>query len=109
VLDRALALSGHHPAIDVLGSVSRVAGKITSGQQRAQAAAVRAVLAARRAATDLIDIGAYQAGANARVDAALANERAISAFLTQPLDESSPIEGSWGALARLVADLGDLS
>ncbi len=60
VLDRALALSGHHPAIDVLGSVSRVAGKVTAPERRAHAATLRAVLAARRRANDLIDIGAYQ-------------------------------------------------
>ena len=106
VLDRALALSGHHPAVDPLASVSRVAGKIVSAEQRAQATTLRAVLAARRSADDLIDIGAYQPGANPRVDAALANERAISQFLTQPLDDRSAATESWRRLAALVADLG---
>jgi flagellum-specific ATP synthase len=103
VLDRALALAGHHPAIDVLGSVSRVAGKITSRERRAQAATLRAVLAARRRANDLIDIGAYHAGADARIDAAIAHERPISAFLTQPLDETSAIDDSWARLESLVS------
>ncbi|MBS0023304.1 FliI/YscN family ATPase [Microbacterium paraoxydans] len=102
VLDRALALSGHHPAIDVLGSVSRVAGKITEAERRRHAATLRAVLAARRRATDLIDIGAYHAGADPRIDAAIAHERAISAFLTQSLDETSDIEESWRRLDALV-------
>ncbi len=62
VLDRALALSGHHPAIDVLGSVSRVVGKITAPGQRAHAATLRAVLAARRRANDLIDNRRVPAG-----------------------------------------------
>ncbi|QAY60074.1 FliI/YscN family ATPase [Microbacterium protaetiae] len=106
VLDRALALSGHHPAIDVLGSVSRVAGKVTTPDQRALVTTLRAVLAERRGASDLIDIGAYQAGANARVDAAIANERAIADFLTQPLDETSTAEDSWRRLAALVSDFG---
>ncbi|WP_404435802.1 FliI/YscN family ATPase [Microbacterium aerolatum] len=109
VLDRALALSGHHPAVDVLGSVSRVAGKVTSPEQRAAAASLRAVLAARRRANDLIDIGAYQSGADARIDAAIANEKAISGFLTQRLDETSPIEQSWRRLTDLVAAFGDVS
>ena len=103
VLDRALALAGHHPAIDVLGSVSRVAGKVTSRERRDHAATLRAVLAARRRANDLIDIGAYHAGADARIDAAIAHERVISAFLTQPLDETSPIEESWMRLESLVS------
>lgn len=109
VLDRALALMGHHPAVDVLGSVSRVAGKIITPEQRAQASTLRAVLAARRSANDLIDIGAYQSGANPRVDAALANEQPISRFLTQPLEETSAVDESWQRLARLVVDLGGVS
>lgn len=109
VLDRALALSGHHPAIDVLGSVSRVAGKITSPEQRARATTLRSVLAARRRANDLIDIGAYQSGADARIDAAIANEKGISAFLTQPLDETSAAEDSWRRLDELVSSFGGLS
>ena len=103
VLDRALALSGHHPAVDVLGSVSRVAGKITGPERRGHAAVLRAVLAARRRANDLIDIGAYQPGADPRIDAAIAHEREISAFLTQGLDETSGIEESWRRLEALVA------
>ncbi len=109
VLDRTLALSGHHPAIDVLGSVSRVAGKVTTPEQRDAASTLRAVLAARRRANDLIDIGAYQSGADARIDAAIANERAISAFLTQRLDEISPVEQSWRGLSELVAAFGDVA
>lgn len=109
VLDRALALSGHHPAIDVLGSVSRVAGKVTGPERRAHAATLRAVLAARRRANDLIDIGAYHAGADARIDAAIAHEKAISAFLTQPLDETSEIDESWRRLDELVAAFGGVS
>ncbi|MEE2815304.1 MAG: FliI/YscN family ATPase [Actinomycetota bacterium] len=106
VLDRALALSGHHPAIDVLASVSRVAGKITSAEQRAATTTLRAVLAARRSANDLIDIGAYQPGANPKVDAAIAHERTISDFLTQQLDEITTPGEAWQRLERLVADLG---
>ncbi|KQV00582.1 flagellar protein export ATPase FliI [Microbacterium sp. Root322] len=109
VLDRALALSGHHPAIDVLGSVSRVAGKVTAPERRAHAATLRAVLAARLRANDLIDIGAYQPGADSRIDAAIAHERAISAFLTQPLDETSEIGESWRRLDDLVASFEGVS
>ena len=109
VLDRALALTGHHPAIDVLGSVSRVAGKITTAEQRRLATTLRTVLAARREVRDLIDIGAYQPGANPRVDAAVTHERAISAFLTQGLDEACPGAEAWRRLDQLIASFGDLS
>ncbi|MEL5990602.1 FliI/YscN family ATPase [Microbacterium phosphatis] len=109
VLDRALALTGHHPAIDVLGSVSRVAGKITTAEQRRLATTLRTVLAARREARDLIDIGAYQPGANKRVDAAVAHERRIAEFLTQSLDETCHAPDAWRRLEQLVTTFGDIS
>lgn len=109
VLDRRLAVSGHHPAIDVLSSISRVAGKVTSAAQRRTATRLRAVLAARRDAHDLIDIGAYHPGANPRVDAALDQEHAISAFLTQELDETSDYDESWRRIESIVAAFGDIA
>ncbi len=109
VLDRSLAVTGHHPAIDVLGSVSRLEGKVAAPHQRALAARLRTVLAARQDARDLIGIGAYRAGADPRVDAAIAHERDITAFLTQSLDERSTPEQSWRRLDDLVASFGDLS
>ena len=108
VLDRALAITGHHPAIDVLGSVSRLEGKISTPDQRALATQLRSVMAARRDATDLIGIGAYQAGADPRVDAALANERHISRFLKQSLDETVDAREAWQQLSALTAGFGDL-
>lgn len=109
VLDRSLAVTGHHPAIDVLGSVSRLEGKIVTAQQRALASQLRTVLAARQDARDLIGIGAYKEGADRRVDAAIAHERAISAFLTQSLDDASAPGESWRRLQELVSTFGDLS
>ncbi|WP_144872726.1 FliI/YscN family ATPase [Microbacterium sp. 1.5R] len=108
VLDRSLAVRGHFPAVDVLGSVSRVVSKITSPGQRDDAVALRAVLAARRSANDLIDIGAYRPGANPLVDAALTNEAAIGAFLMQSIDELSTADDSWQRLAALTDAFGGL-
>lgn len=109
VLDRTLAVTGHHPAIDVLGSVSRLEGKVSTPAQRALATRLRTVLAARHDARDLVGIGAYRAGADPRVDAAIAHEAAITAFLTQPLDEKSPAHQSWRRIEDLVATFGDLT
>ncbi|MGN7949926.1 FliI/YscN family ATPase [Microbacterium sp. 22215] len=108
VLDRALAVRGHFPAVDVLGSVSRVVSKITSAQQRQDAVTLRSVLAARRSANDLIDIGAYRAGANPLVDAALTHDAAISRFLTQSMDDLMTSDDSWQQLAALTTDFGGL-
>ncbi|GAA4188982.1 flagellar protein export ATPase FliI [Microbacterium oryzae] len=104
VLDRDLAVRGRFPAIDVLGSVSRVVSKITSPEQRQSAVALRSVLAARRAANDLIDIGAYKPGANPLVDAAIAHEAAIEGFLRQRMDDLTPAAEAWQRLAALTTE-----
>jgi flagellum-specific ATP synthase len=106
VLDRKLAVAGHFPAIDPIASVSRVAGRVTTAEQRALAMALRRVIAARTAAQDLLDVGAYQRGANPLVDAAVDHESDIEAFLTQRMEESSPADFSWSTLAQLVEQLG---
>jgi len=106
LLDRALAVTGHHPAIDVLGSVSRLEGKVSSAARRGLAGTLRTVLAARQDARDLIGIGAYREGADPRVDAALAHERQIAAFLRQSLDDTTSPDESWRRLEQLVASFG---
>lgn len=108
VLDRALAVRGHFPAVDVMGSISRVVSKVTTADQRADAVTLRSVLAARRSANDLIDIGAYRHGANPLVDAAIAHEGAISGFLTQDMDDLSSAEESWRRLTALTTEFGGL-
>ncbi len=106
VLDRKLAIAGHFPTVDALASVSRVAGRVTDAEQRRLAMSLRQVMAARRQAQDLIDVGAYQRGANPLVDAALDHEAAINDFLRQDIAESMPAEQSWQRLAALVDALG---
>ena len=106
VLDRKLATAGHFPSIDVLGSVSRSANRVTSREQQAAARTLRSALAARRSVQDLIDVGAYSHGANHEVDAALAHAAEIDAFLTQDMDDVTPADEAWGRLARLVASMG---
>ena len=55
---------------------------------------------------DLIDVGAYQRGANPLVDAALDHEDAINAFLQQRMDDQSPSPAAWDQLNRLTQNLG---
>ncbi len=103
VLSRRLAQAGHFPTIDVLDSVSRVAGAVTSPQQRAAAVGLRQLLAALRDARDLIDIGAYVPGSNPLVDRAVALEPAINGFLRQDIHTVVPAGQSWHALSQILA------
>jgi flagellum-specific ATP synthase len=107
-LDRRLATSGHFPSIDVLGSVSRVVGFVTTPEQRRQANLLRRVLAAHRDAKDLIEVGAYMQGSNPDVDAAVALWPAVTAFLQQPVDETVDAAGAWQQLGALTDALGRL-
>ena len=102
VLNRRLATSGHFPSIDVLESVSRSVNDITTSQQRADATALRQLMAARRDAKDLVEIGAYVPGSNPLVDRALDRSTAIDQFLRQPVDDVADVEQSWASLHNLV-------
>lgn len=101
VLSRRLATSGHFPSIDVLESISRAEKAITTPEQRADARVIRQLMAARRDAKDLIEIGAYVPGSNPTVDRALRQGSAIDGFLQQDLEELSPPEATWAALHQL--------
>ncbi|WP_461170000.1 FliI/YscN family ATPase [Arthrobacter sp. Z1-15] len=102
VLDRKLAVSGHFPSVDALGSISRVASRVAAREDRQAAATLRKVLAARRAAQDLLDVGAYQRGSNPLVDAAVDYQDAINSFLQQGMDEQTPADAAWLQLHQLV-------
>jgi FliI/YscN family ATPase len=106
VLERKLAVAGHYPSVDALGSISRVASKINPKERTQMAARLRKVLAARKNAQDLIDVGAYKTGTNALVDAALSHENAINAFLQQDMDDQTPAEQAWNSLQQLTRSLG---
>ena len=108
VLDRKLATVGHFPSIDVLGSVSRVASRVIDRTQSETATALRRVLAARRSAQDLLDVGAYHRGSNPRVDASVENQSQIEAFLQQRMDDQTTAADSWARLTRLVDSLGGI-
>jgi flagellum-specific ATP synthase len=101
VLDRRLATSGHYPSIDVLESVSRSVNAITTRDQRGDATTLRQLLAARRDAKDLVEIGAYVAGSNPLVDRALRQADAIDGFLRQDVEDVAELDASWAALHEL--------
>ena len=101
VLSRKLATSGHFPSIDVLESISRVAPRVMTPEQIAQATELRRLMAAYRDAKDLIEIGAYVKGSNPVVDRSVQLRAAIDHFLRQDVANIAPISESLAALAML--------
>jgi FliI/YscN family ATPase len=101
ILSRRLASQAHWPAVDVLGSISRLFPDITPPEQRAAAQTVRELLSAYRDHEDLISIGAYRPGANPTVDAAIAMRDEINRFLRQAVEENSSVETARADLLKL--------
>jgi flagellum-specific ATP synthase len=83
VLSRQLAHAGQYPAIDVLHSASRVMPDITPAAQREIAAEAVRVLSLLERNRQLVDIGAYERGSNAALDAALALQPRLVSWLRQ--------------------------
>ncbi|WP_420453847.1 FliI/YscN family ATPase [Ilumatobacter sp.] len=109
VLTRDLAHAGHYPAIDVLASVSRVAGAVTDADERLVAGELRRLLAAHAEARDLIEIGAYVPGSNPVVDRAVALRPHIDAFLRQDVDDRQHASQSFARLAQVVGAAGHVA
>lgn len=89
VMTRNIAERGIFPAIDVLKSLSRLAPDIAPAPHLAAIASVRALISANAEIEDLVRIGAYVQGTDARVDRARKLMPRIEAFLKQDLREHS--------------------
>lgn len=82
-LDRKLAEQGHYPAIDVPGSISRVADDVTDQNHQQCRRQVLKLISAYRQVEDLVNIGAYAAGSNPDFDLAITCKPAIDRLLQQ--------------------------
>jgi FliI/YscN family ATPase len=100
-LARKLANQNHYPAIDVLGSISRLMSSLGAPDHLQAAGAVRDALATYRAAEDLISIGAYQPGANPALDQAVTLMPQINAFLRQSAREATTLDDAVQALGAI--------
>ncbi len=90
ILDRKLANQYHFPAIDVLGSLSRLATRVTQKLEQNAAGHFRRLLSIYQEKEDLINVGAYTQGANALLDEAIAKIESINELLRQ--DEFEKID-----------------
>jgi flagellum-specific ATP synthase len=103
VLSRQLAHFNHFPAIDILESVSRLNRDLCTQQQLAVAAQAREVLALYRKNEDLVSIGAYQKGASAALDRAIALQDPLNRLLRQEISEITPRAESFSRLEAIIA------
>ena len=89
VLTRDLAARGHHPAIDLWQSTSRLMGQVASEAEQAIARDARRQIATYAASRDLIELGAHQRGANPALDRAVELKPALDRVMQQTPGENS--------------------
>jgi len=103
VLSRDLASRGQLPAIDLLSSVSRLTGRVADERQQLLVQRVKSIISTYETSRDLVDMGAYQAGANPALDEAIAVYPALIECLRQRPSQSSSLQET---IAMLEAAVG---
>ncbi len=103
ILSRALAASGHYPAIDVLQSASRVMTNIITPDHQQTMLTLRKYLAAYSDVEFLIKIGEYKKGNDPLTDKAVELADEINLFLKQNQNELSTFDQTLSAMQDLAA------
>jgi flagellum-specific ATP synthase len=101
VLSRRLAERHHYPAVDVLGSLSRLGIKVTPKEEQEASGYFRRLLATYTEAEDLINVGAYAEGSNPAIDEAIAKIDYMNEFLIQGITEKAEIEDTVRRLGEI--------
>ena len=101
VLSRKQAERGVYPAVDIAASISRVMTDVAARPHVRAAQMLKRMSALYDENRDLILMGAYQRGADAALDTAIAAQAHVTAYITQAEDE--PVD-----LATSVAELSAL-
>jgi F0F1-type ATP synthase beta subunit len=104
-LSRELGSAGHYPAIQILDSVSRLTSQIATPDHRTQAQKVREALSTYRQAEDLIQLGAYAAGSNAKLDTVIRAQGELMQYLRQDAAAVSSPQETISRLASLASVL----
>ncbi len=102
VLDRAIAERGRYPAINILRSVSRSMPMCNTPDETNLVRAARQVLSTYEDMAELIRLGAYKAGSDAKIDMAIKLYPEIERFLSQDKQERAPLEQVYDQLSACV-------
>ncbi|WP_235911829.1 flagellar protein export ATPase FliI [Mesorhizobium xinjiangense] len=91
VLDRSIAEQGRYPPVNPLTSVSRLASRAWTEDQRKLVTRLKAMIARYEETRDIRLLGAYQPGADAELDNAVKQVPVIyEALMQSPHDRRSP-------------------
>ena len=104
-LSRKVAEMNHYPAIDILGSISRLFTAIVSNEQKEAAYKLRKILAMYRENKDLIDVGMYTPGSNPKLDTAIEMIPKVNAFLQQRTTDSVTMQTTIDTLIDMMKNV----
>ncbi len=102
-LSRKIAAQNHFPAIDVLGSVSRLFTEICDPEHMQAAGKMRELMAIYQDARDLIDVGAYEHGSNPKIDMAIQMMPEINRFLRQSVKDLVNMDSTIAELKQMMS------
>lgn len=103
VLSRKLAERGHYPAIDVLGSLSRILTNVATPEHVQDMTSLRRLLSAHQQIELMLKLGEYQPGNDALTDMAVESRQRVDAFLRQDLREPTAFLATLDLLSELTA------
>jgi FliI/YscN family ATPase len=106
ILSRELAEQRHFPAIDILGSISRLRDTVIDAEHLEAANNFQRLEASYKAHEDLISVGAYKAGSDPATDAAIAVRADTLGYLRQRPGEQVTLEETRGRLEQIVHKVG---
>ena len=101
ILSSELARQYHYPAIDVLGSISRILPQIVDKEHLMLIGKIREVLSNYKKNELLIRIGEYKPGSDKGADFAIKYIDKVNRFLKQQVDEHSSFEETLQQLKAL--------
>ncbi len=102
LLNRDLATQNIFPAVDILGSISRLMPEITQKDHFNAAGKLRNIYSTYTKNADAISLGAYKAGSDPRIDEAISKQEQIENFIRQPISEGVSFEASLNEIKRIV-------
>lgn len=102
MLSRSLADASHYPAIDMNGSISRLAQKVISPEDLELASTYRRLWSIYEQNRDILSVGAYKTGSDEDLDRAIELRGRMVEFAQQDMNDVTDLSTAMSQLRRVV-------